>query len=71
MRNKIARVVDMVEADEGSIGLLSTGEVIVAALLFNRMDWLPEEYRHPLDAIDRLGADWLEVMLECHRQRGS
>lgn len=56
----------MIEADQENIGLLSTGEVIAAAFLFNRMDWLPSAYRHPLDAIDRLGSSWMHMVLEYH-----
>ena len=68
MAHEIARVVRMIQADEQNIGLLSTGEVIAAALLFNRMDWLPSAYRHPLDAVDRLGPNWLQMVLEHHLQ---
>jgi hypothetical protein len=53
--NEIERIAAIIEADEDNIGMLSCGETIAAALLFNRLDWLPEGYRHPLDAIKRLG----------------
>ena len=66
MENEITRVVKMIRADEKNVGLLSTGEVIAAALLFNRVDWLPSAYRHPLDAIDRLGSSWLGMVLDYH-----
>lgn len=68
MSNEIARVVSIMEADEKNIGLLSPGEAIAAALIFNRMEWLPDGYRHPLDAIDRLGSNWMELVLEHHLQ---
>ena len=39
---KIERIVDMIEADESNVAMLSSGEQIAAALLFNRLgeDWL-------------------------------
>ncbi len=69
MADEIANVVSMIEADEGNIGMLSTGEAIAAALLFNRMDWLPPGYEHPLDAIDRLGSKWMRMVMEHHLQQ--
>lgn len=65
--NKIERIVNMIEADEDNINVLSSGEQIAAALLFNRMDWLPEEYKHPLDAIDRIGEDWFHMVMDYRR----
>jgi hypothetical protein len=41
MAEAIASMVRMIEADAGNVGALSTGEAIAAALIFNRMDWLP------------------------------
>ena len=70
MIDDIASVVKLIESDEGNLGVLSTGDAIAAALLFNRMDWLPPGYTHPLDAIDRLGANWMGMVIEHHlRQR--
>ena len=65
--NEIERLAAMIEADESNIGVLSCGEQIAAALLFNRLDWLPEAYKHPLDAIDRLGDNWLHMVIDYHR----
>lgn len=65
--NEIKRIVDIIEADESNISVLSCGEQIAAALLFNRLDWLPEGYKHPLDAIDRLGDNWLHKIIDYHR----
>lgn len=65
--NEIERLVAMIEADESSIGVLSCGEAIAAALLFNRLEWLPEAYKHPLNAIDRLGSTWLRMVMDYHR----
>lgn len=49
-----------------NVRVLSTGEQIAAAFLFNKPHWLPASYSHPLDAIIRLGADWTEKMLAYH-----
>ena len=65
--NEIERIVGMIEADEENIGVLSCGEQIAAALIFNRLDWLPEGYKHPLDAIDRLGSNWLQMVMDYHQ----
>jgi hypothetical protein len=64
--NAIIRIVERINGGE-SVGALSTGEQIAAAFLFNRMDWLPEAYKHPLDAIDRLGDNWLQMCLSFHK----
>ena len=65
--NEIERIAAMIEADEENIGVLSCGESIAAALLFNRLDWLPSAYKHPLDAIKRLGPTWLEMVMDYHQ----
>lgn len=49
------------------IGVLRTGERIAVALLCRRLDWLKSEFRHPLDAIDRLGLDDLKNVIAIHR----
>jgi hypothetical protein len=69
--NDIERLVERLsgsETDENCIGALSCGEQIAAALLFNRLDWLPSAYSHPLDALDRLGPNWLSMVLTYHRE---
>ncbi|CAG0991420.1 hypothetical protein ANRL2_03224 [Anaerolineae bacterium] len=65
--NEVERLVAMIETDESNIGVLSCGEAIAAALLFNRLEWLPTAYKHPLDAIDRLGPTWLRMVMAYHR----
>ena len=64
--NGVETVAERIEAGE-SPGKMSCGEQIAAALLYNRPDWLPSAYTHPLDAIDRLGSTWLGMALELHR----
>jgi hypothetical protein len=71
--NEIERIVERLsgsETAENRIGAMSCGEQIAAAFLFNRMDWLPSSYEHPLDALDCLGAHWLSMVLEYHRHHG-
>jgi len=65
----IHRLVDAVEHDEPHIGVLSTGEAIAVALVLNRPDLLPSSYSRVLDAVDRLGEDWLEAAIEVHKAR--
>lgn len=67
--NEIGRLVAMIEEDESNIGVLSCGERIAVALLFNRLDWLPEGYKHPLDAVSRLGDNWLYMVTDYHRNK--
>ncbi|AOH87140.1 hypothetical protein AWL63_23495 (plasmid) [Sphingomonas panacis] len=62
----VIRIAQTMASNEGD-GPFSTGEFIAGALLNGRMDWLPESYRHPLDAIDRLGPTWLQAVEQAHR----
>ena len=61
--NAVERVAQRIEAGE-SAGVMSCGEQIAAALIYNRMDWLPSDYNHVLDAIDRLGTNWFAMVME-------
>ena len=60
--SRMKRIVERINGGE-NVRVLSCGERIVAAFLYNRMDWLPHEYSHPVDALARLGDDWLKKML--------
>lgn len=51
---------EMVQQD--GFGGWSTSERIAGALLNGRMDWLPSRYDHPVDAVIRLGPDWLAAL---------
>lgn len=53
---EVRRVAEEMARQDGC-GAWSTG-----ALLNARIDWLPERYDHPVDAIIRLGPDWLEAV---------
>jgi len=64
-----ARVVDLarsVDADPASVGVLSTGEACAVALLLGRLDLL-DDYKHPLDALERLGPEWEKAVRDLHR----
>lgn len=64
-----ARLVDLArtaEADPTRIGVLSTGEACAVALLLGRLDLL-DEYKHPLDALERLGPNWEKAVRDLHR----
>lgn len=67
--NEIRSRVAAVEHDEPHIGVLSTGEAIAVALVLDRPDLLPSSYRHILDAVDRLGDDWLQAAIAVQRER--
>ena len=63
-----ARLVDLarsVDADPANIGVLSTGEACAVALLLDRLDLL-DRYKHPLDALDRLGPEWEKAVRDLH-----
>lgn len=55
-----------VEADDGIIGVYSTGEVCAVALIMNRMDLLPQGYT-ALHAVDRIGENWFAMCLSIQR----
>lgn len=56
----------MVLADEGAIGVLSTGERIAVAFVLDRSDLFPRDCSM-LDAIDRLGPEWIAAALRVQR----
>ena len=55
----IGRKVEMVKADPVAFGVLSTGERLAVALVLNRFDLLADQKYTMLEAVDRLGDDWL------------
>jgi hypothetical protein len=63
-----ARIVDLartVDVDPASIGVLSTGEACAVALLLGRLDLL-HDYKHPLDALERLEPEWEKAVRDLH-----
>jgi hypothetical protein len=63
---KIRAKVRMVDADEATLGLLSTGELIAVIFVLNRFD-LFGQWGTMLDGIDRLGPEWLRAALYVQR----
>lgn len=59
--------VRVVANHEASMGVLSTGERIAAALVLDRYDLVKEYYGTMLEAADRLGTDWLKASLRVQR----
>lgn len=58
--DQIRAKVRMVVTDERSFGVLSTGEKIAVALVLDRPD-LWKFWGTALEAVDRLGPDWLHA----------
>lgn len=46
-------------AARGGVGVLSTGEMLAAALVLNRADWLAEVGYTIVEALERVGPDWV------------
>ncbi|MFE0758770.1 hypothetical protein ACFW16_32735 [Inquilinus sp. NPDC058860] len=67
VRETIAEIARRVQKNPETIGVLSTGEACAAALLLNRLDLLSDAYKHPLDALDRLGSTWEAAVRELHQ----
>lgn len=67
----IARLVERVAKDEDHIGVLSTGESLAVALVLDRKDLLEEINGgySMLEAVNRLGVQWLEAALQVQRDR--
>ncbi len=49
-------------AKQGNVGVLSTGESLVAAIVLNRADWLAEMDYTITEALDRLGGEWVSQL---------
>jgi hypothetical protein len=67
LHDRIANLARQVDADPMRIGVLSTGEACAVALLLGRLDLLGADYKHPLDALERLGPDWEKAVRDLHR----
>jgi hypothetical protein len=63
----ILRLVQNVQKDEASIGVLSTGEQLAVALVLDRKDLLDKFGYTMLGAADRVGQDWLKAALKVQR----
>ena len=62
---RIGRMAEAVKADESAFGPLSTGEKIAVALVLDRRDLMQSErFSYTmLEAIDRLGDEWLQAAI--------
>ena len=69
IRDRIQRLVRTIANDEDGRGVLSTGELIAVALVLNRADWLGSYTI--LEAIERLGPEWMLAALDVQREHGS
>lgn len=49
-------------AQAGGMGTLSTGEALAAALVLNRFDWLGKMGYTIVEAIDRIGPEWVALI---------
>jgi hypothetical protein len=65
-RARLADLARTVEADPAHIGVLSTGEACAVPLLLGRLDLL-NDYKHPLDVLERLGPEWEKAVRDLHQ----
>jgi hypothetical protein len=64
---QIREKVRMVAQDARSFGVLSTGERIAVALVFDRYDLLQTAWGSMLEAVNRLGPEWTQAALRVQR----
>lgn len=69
LADRILAMVERIEKKPASRGVLSTGEFIAVALVLNRFDWLKENKYTMLEAVDRLGEEWLQASFQVQRMR--
>ena len=69
LTQKVDRLHELAEQIKAGVPLaaLSSGEQILAAFISNRMEWLPDDYRDALEALDRVGADWISALIMYRR----
>jgi hypothetical protein len=65
--DQIRAKVRLVEQAEHSFGTLSTGERIAVAFVLDRYDLLQDAWGSMLEAVDRLGSDWIQAALRIQR----
>jgi hypothetical protein len=65
--SQIRKKVQMVADDARSFGVLSTGERIAVALVFDRYDLLQKTWGSMLEAVNRLGPEWTMAALRVQR----
>ncbi|MGL4964051.1 MAG: hypothetical protein ACRC67_22665 [Inquilinus sp.] len=67
-KEELAIKARIVAEEPDHIGVYSTGERIAVALLLNRLDLLPSGYTHVVEAWDRLGKDWQQLVIDLHNE---
>lgn len=55
-------------ARAGGFGVLSRGEKLACALLLNRVDWLQEMEFTIMEAIERVGPEWMALLPRVARE---
>ena len=55
------------DAKNGGFGVLSTGEKLAVAFVLNRPDWLAEMNYTLVEAIDRIGWEWMLLIPKAAR----
>ena len=63
----IQKLVENVQEDEKRIGVLSTGEQLAVALVLDRKDLLEAFQYTMLEAVNRLGLEWMNAAIEVQR----
>lgn len=68
LATRINRMADDCEANNHP-GPYSTGEKLAVAVVLDRHDWLKAMGYTILEAIDRIGDDWMRAVMVAARQR--
>lgn len=66
---RIAEIVADVKDDQAGIKAYSTGEQIAVALVLDRPDLFPHGGYTILEAVNRLGPEWLQAAFNVQRAR--
>lgn len=66
--NAMAKVLEAASYGKDGPGPLSTGEALMAALALNRPDWLARMGYTIVDAMERIGAEWLAFLPRLARE---
>jgi len=69
IERRIAAMVAEVERDQKRLRVFSTGEQIAVALVLDRSELFPLGGYTILEAVERLGADWIRAALKVQRRR--
>jgi hypothetical protein len=67
-KHALTKVLDAAAAGEDGAGPLSTGEALMAALALNRPDWLARMGYTMVEAMQRIGEEWLALLPRIARE---